>query len=105
VYVLSSLREVAHFKESKMFEQMKQLNDLRKQGQKLKSEMERIVVEVSEGDIVIKIRGDQEIEEVVVNGESRNDLKKAFNKAVKESQKEVSKKLSGMLMDMKVPGL
>jgi len=88
-----------------MFEQMKQLNDLRKQGQKLKSEMEQIVVEVSEGDVVIKIRGDQEIEEVTVNGESRNDLKKAFNKAVKESQKEVSKKLSGMLMDMKVPGL
>jgi DNA-binding protein YbaB len=88
-----------------MFEQMKQLNDLRKQGQKLKSEMERIVVEVSEGDVRIKIRGDQEIEEVTVNGESRDDLKKAFNKAVKESQKEVSKKLSGMLMDMKVPGL
>jgi len=88
-----------------MFEQMKQLNDLRKQGQKLKSEMEQIVVEVSEGDVRIKIRGDQEIEEVIVNGESREDLKKAFNKAVKESQKEVSKKLSGMLMDMKVPGL
>ncbi|MEX0888188.1 MAG: YbaB/EbfC family nucleoid-associated protein [Patescibacteria group bacterium] len=88
-----------------MFEQMKQLNDLRKQGQKLKSEMEQISVEVSEGDVVIKIRGDQEIEEVTVAGEKRDDLKKAFNKAVKESQKEVSKKLSGMLMNMKVPGL
>ncbi|MEX0587612.1 MAG: YbaB/EbfC family nucleoid-associated protein [Patescibacteria group bacterium] len=84
---------------------MKQLNDLRKQGQKLKSEMEQISVEVSEGDVVIKIRGDQEIEEVTVAGEKRDDLKKAFNKAVKESQKEVSKKLSGMLMNMKVPGL
>ncbi|MEX1068579.1 MAG: YbaB/EbfC family nucleoid-associated protein [Patescibacteria group bacterium] len=84
---------------------MKQLNDLRKQGQKLKSEMEQISVEVSEGDVVIKIRGDQEIEEVTVAGEKRDDLKKAFNKAVKESQKEVSKKLSGMLTNMKVPGL
>lgn len=88
-----------------MFEQVKKLNELRRQGQKLKSEMEQITVEVSEGDVQIKIRGDQEIEEVTVAGEKRDDLKKAFNKAVKESQKEVSKKLSGMLMDMKVPGL
>uniref|UniRef100_A0A831YYQ0 YbaB/EbfC family DNA-binding protein n=1 Tax=candidate division WWE3 bacterium TaxID=2053526 RepID=A0A831YYQ0_UNCKA len=88
-----------------MFEQLKQLNELRKKGQRLKAEMERIVVEVSEGDVKISIRGDQEIERVEVAGEEREDLKKAFNKAVKESQKEVSKKLSGMLMDMKVPGL
>ena len=88
-----------------MFEQMKQLNELRKQGQKMKSEMEQIVVDVSEGDIQIRIRGDQEIQEITVDGETRDDLKKAFNKAIKESQKEVSKKLSGMLMNMKVPGL
>jgi len=88
-----------------MFEQLKQLNELRKKGQRLKAEMERIMVEVSEGDVKISIRGDQEIERVEVAGEEREDLKKAFNKAVKESQKEVSKKLSGMLMDMKVPGL
>jgi len=104
--VPSRLRRVAHCpKKRPMFEQMKQLNDLRKQGQKLKSEMERISVEVSEGDVRIKIRGDQEIEEITVDGEKRDDLKKALNKAIKESQKEVSKKLSGMLMDMKVPGL
>ena len=84
---------------------MKQLNELRKQGQKMKSEMEQIMVEITEGDVQIKIRGDQEIQEVIVNGESRADLKKAFNKAIKESQKEVSRKLSGMLMNMKVPGL
>src|SRR3990172_4035899 len=40
-----------------MFEQMKQLNELRKQGQKMKSEMEQIVVDVSEGDIQIMIQG------------------------------------------------
>jgi len=84
---------------------MKQLNELRKQGQKMKSEMEQISVEVSEGDVWIRIRGDQEIEEVTVAGEKRDDLKKAFNKAIKESQKEVSKKLSGMLTGMKIPGL
>ncbi len=86
-----------------MFEQVKKLNELRKQGQRLKSEMERITVEVSEGKVKILIRGDQQIERVEVDGQEREDLKKAFNKAVKESQKVVSKKLSGMLMDMKLP--
>ncbi len=86
-------------------EQIKQLNELRKQGQQLKSEMERIMTEVAEGKVKITIRGDQQIERVEVEGVEREDLKKAFNKAVKESQKDVSKKLSGMLMGMKMPGL
>lgn len=88
-----------------MFEQIKQLNELRKQGQQLKSEMERITTEVAEGKVKILIRGDQQIERVEVDGAEREDLKKAFNKAVKESQKEVSKKLSGMLTGMKIPGI
>ena len=88
-----------------MFEQIKQLNELRRQGQQLKVEMEKIMTEVEEGDVRITIRGDQQVEKVEVEGMERDDLKKAFNKAVKESQKEVSKKLSGMLMGMKVPGL
>lgn len=88
-----------------MFEQIKKLNELRRQGQQLKSEMEKITTEVEEGGVRITIRGDQQVEKVEVGGMVRDDLKKAFNKAVKESQKEVSKKLSGMLMGMKVPGL
>ncbi len=88
-----------------MFEQIKQLNELRRQGQQLKSEMEKIKTEVKEGNIRIEIRGDQQIERLEVDGVEREDLKKAFNRAVKESQKEVSKKLSGMLMGMKIPGL
>lgn len=88
-----------------MFEQVKQLNELRKQGQQLKTEMEKIMTEVEEKNVRITIRGDQQVERVEVDGEERDDLKRAFNKAVKESQKEVSKKLSGMLMGMKIPGL
>lgn len=71
----------------------------------MKTEMEKIMTEVEEGGVRITIRGDQQVERVEVEGAERDDLKKAFNKAVKESQKEVSKKLSGMLMGMKIPGL
>ncbi|OGC53986.1 hypothetical protein A2797_00445 [candidate division WWE3 bacterium RIFCSPHIGHO2_01_FULL_48_15] len=88
-----------------MFEQIKQLNEMRKQAQQLKSEMEKIVIEVTDGKVKILIRGDQQIELVEIEGEKRDDLKNAFNKAVKESQKKVSQKLSGMLTGMKMPGL
>lgn len=88
-----------------MFDQVKQLNELRKQGKKLQKEMERITVDVTEGKVRIVMRGDQQIEEIEIDGEIRKDIKDALNKAVKESQKKVSKKLSGMLMDLKIPGL
>ncbi len=88
-----------------MFDQVKQLNELRKQGKKLQKEMERITVDITEGKVRIVMRGDQHIEEIEIDGESRKDIKEALNKAVKESQKKVSKKLSGMLTDFKIPGL
>ncbi len=88
-----------------MFDQVKQLNELRKQGKKLQKEMEHITVDITEGKVRIVMRGDQHIEEIEIDGESRKDIKDALNKAVKESQKKVSKKLSGMLTDFKIPGL
>jgi DNA-binding protein YbaB len=88
-----------------MFDQVKELNKLRKQAAQLKKEMERITVEVKEGGVIIVMRGDQQVEAIEVEGEERSDLKKAFNNAVKESQKKVAKKLAGMASGMKFPGL
>lgn len=88
-----------------MFGQLKELNELRRQGQQLKKEMEKISVEVREKEVKIVMRGDQQVESIEVEGTERDDLKKAFNKAVKESQKKVAKKLSGALTGMKLPGI
>ncbi len=88
-----------------MFDQMKQMNELRKQGKRLQKEMEKIIIEVEEGKVKIMMRGDQQIEKIEIEGEVRDDIKKALNKAVKESQKKVSRKLSGMLMGMNLPGM
>ncbi len=87
-----------------MFDQLRELNKLKKQASQLKREMEQITVEVIEGKVKIVIRGDQQIESVEVEGVGREDLKKAFNKAVKESQRKVAKKLSGMVSGMGIPG-
>jgi len=87
-----------------VFEQLKQMNELRKQAKQIRGEMEKITVEVTEGEIKIVLRGDQQIERIEEAGVARDDLKKAFNKALKESQKKVSQKLSGMMTGMKLPG-
>jgi len=81
----------------------------------MKREMQKITVEVVEptksslasggGKVKIVMRGDQQVEGVEIDGEERGDLKKAFNKAVKESQKKVAQKLSGMVSGMKFPNL
>lgn len=88
-----------------VFDQVRELNKLRKQAALLKREMERITVEVMVGGARIIMRGDQQVEVIEVEGEERPNLKKAFNKAVKESQKKVAKKLAGMASGMKIPGL
>jgi len=88
-----------------MFDQVRELNKLRKQAAQMKKEMERITVEVIERGVRIVMRGDQQVEMVEIDGEERDDLKKSFNKAVKQSQKKVAKKLSGAVSGMKFPGL
>jgi len=88
-----------------MFEQLREINKLRKQAAELKREMERITVEVVEGGVKIVMRGDQQVEKIEYDGEAREDLKRAFNKAVKESQKKVAQKLSGLVSGMKIPSI
>ena len=88
-----------------MFDQIRELNKLRKQATAIKREMEKITVEVEVGDVRIVMRGDQQVERVEIGGEERNDLKTAFNKAVAESQKKIAKRLSGALSGMQLPDL
>ena len=43
---------------------------------------------------------DQKVLSVILNGGEDNRLKDAFNKAVKESQRKVAKKMQGRLSDL-----
>lgn len=87
------------------FGQMKNLYALKKQADEMKKKMEKIVVTVEEGQYEIVMKGDQTVESVRENGEERNDLKKAFNKALKESQKVVAKKMRNQMQDFGIPGM
>lgn len=83
-----------------MFDKAKKLYDLKKQADSMKKQMEQIIVEVEEKGVKIIIRGDQHVEEIFVDGEKNERLKKAVNKAIRESQKKVAKKMRGQLSDL-----
>jgi len=87
------------------FNQMKELMELKKQADAMKKEMEKIHTKTFEGEYEALIRGDQFVEEISKNGERQRDLEKLFNKAIKESQKDVAKKMKGQLSGLGFPGL
>lgn len=84
---------------------LKDLYDLKKQADIMKKRMAAIKIEVECRGVTIEMTGDQNVESVSIDGEDREDIKDAFNKAVKESQKKVAKKLRGELGDLGFPGL
>ncbi|KKS80770.1 MAG: hypothetical protein UV56_C0009G0004 [Candidatus Woesebacteria bacterium GW2011_GWC1_43_10b] len=90
---------------------MQQLNELRKlrsQAKEMQKELEKITETVEEDNIKVKVRGDQKIEYIEIDGEERKDIADAINKAMKNVQKEAAKKmmqegggLSGLLGGLK----
>ena len=79
---------------------MKDLYALKKQADMMKKEMEGIKISVEGDGYTIVMKGDQTVDKITLNGEELVGLKKLFNKAVKESQKKVAKKMRGQLSDM-----
>ncbi len=79
---------------------IKDLYNLKRQADEMKREMEKITVEVEERGVKILMQGDQKVLSVILNGGEDNRLKDAFNKAVKESQRKVAKKMQGRLSDL-----
>jgi DNA-binding protein YbaB len=85
--------------------QMKELYAFKKQADALKKQMEAIVTTVYHKTYKIVIRGDQTIESIFEGDEERKDIVEAINKAMKESQKSVAKKMKGQLGGLGIPGL
>lgn len=81
-------------------ERFKKLYDLKKRADSMKKEMEGIHVDFEDRGIRIRIRGDQHLEEVVVDGRKDERIRDAVNKAIKESQKKAAKKMQGRMEDL-----
>lgn len=87
-----------------MFNKVKELYEMQKQAKQLQMMLSKESVIVQKGKVKIKIRGDQKIEWVEIDGEQDRNLTDAINDAIKESQKLAAKKMRGQMGDFKIPG-
>jgi len=88
-----------------MLNKAKDLYKLKQRADLLKKKMAQVVVEVEVRGAKVTMRGDQTVDEVLLDGQPQPDLRKALNKAVKKSQKEVAKKMRGDFSDFGLPGM
>ncbi len=88
-----------------MLDKLKNLYELKKKSEEMRRKMAGVVVEIEERGIKIVIRGDQKLEEIIIDGEENPRVKEAINKALKEVQKKAAKKVQGDLGDLGLPGL
>ncbi len=80
-----------------MFDKVKQLNELRKQSKEIEHELQEDVFEVQHKGVILRIRGDLQLQNLVTSGKSDAIVLEAINKALKEAQKEAAKKMRGRL--------
>ncbi len=81
-----------------MFDKMKQMYELKKQADQMKKELEAEVIEVTHGDVTVKVNGTQKILNLdYPEGTDPDKVKDAVNKATDEVQKVSAKKMQGMM--------
>lgn len=78
------------------FKQLGELNKMRQQAKALQKELEQITETLSARDIEVKVTGDQKLVYMKVDGEERQDIVDAVNKAMKKVQKKAAKKMLEM---------
>jgi len=84
------------------------MREMQKQAQELKKQMETEIIEYEKDGIKIVMNGAQELQSISFDddfdfGDKEKvgeQLKNALNKATKESQKTVAKKMRGMMGDL-----
>ncbi|MFP4473057.1 MAG: YbaB/EbfC family nucleoid-associated protein [Candidatus Omnitrophota bacterium] len=96
-----------------MFDKMKELMEMKKQADRIKKELDHIVIDVEEvSGIAIKINGSQNFREITVSEEMltpenksrlEKDLLRSLNAAVKQSQKKAAQQMSSAMP--KIPGM
>lgn len=78
------------------FKQMGEMKKMRDEALRIQRELAKEKIEVNEGDIKVVISGDQQIQELEINGESNDALINVLNRALKQSQKVAARKVQEM---------
>ena len=81
-----------------MFDKLKEMYELKRKADQLKKEMEAEVFDVESGDVRVRINGVQKILKLEYpEGTDSDKIKEVINKAFEQSQKEMAKKMQGMM--------
>lgn len=78
------------------FGQLGELKKMRDQAMQIQKQLKMEEVEINKHGVYVRVSGDQEIREIVSNDKSDDDIRKAVNEAIKESQKVAAKKMQSM---------
>ena len=76
--------------------QLGELNKMRQQAKALQKELEKITETFEKGGVMVKVSGDQKVLFLKIDGEEREDIVDAINKAMKVVQKKAAKKMMEM---------
>jgi len=81
-----------------VFDKLKEMYELKRKADQLKKEMEAEVFDVESGDVRVRINGVQKILKLEYpDGTDPDRVKEVINKAFEQSQKEMAKKMQGMM--------
>ncbi len=82
-----------------MFDKIRQgveLIKLQAKAKKLQKELQEVTATVAKNGIEVRVRGDQKVDSIKIEGEERRDLMDLINDAMKEVQKKSAKKMMEM---------
>ncbi len=88
-----------------MFNRFREIYELKKKADDVKKKMEAVHLDFEDRGVNLKIRGDNHFEEILIDGQKDERIREVLNKALKEMQKKVAKKMQGDLGDLGIPGL
>ena len=87
-----------------MFDNVKELNKLRKVQGEIKKDLEQVFVSNEKSGMKVVARGDKKIQKIEIDGEEQRDLKDLINDTFKDVDKKVEKQMRGRMGDLGLPG-
>ncbi|MFH1601598.1 MAG: YbaB/EbfC family nucleoid-associated protein [Candidatus Shapirobacteria bacterium] len=86
-----------------MFDKVKQVGkmaQLRSSAKKMQKKLSKEKISLEKGKIKVVVRANQEVEEIIIDGQDQLLLVKILNEAIEKSQKVAAKKMRGLASEM-----
>ena len=84
------------------FKALGDINQMRKQAGAIQKALEAETFDVREGNVHVQINGNQNVLSVEIDGVPNEQMKRAMNNAIKQSQQAAAAKLTELTKDMNV---